>query len=839
MSRRGSGGKPPSPEWAFVDIVRADGTLAPAAAVGRAGGGEGPTMGCKVRCHFCAKEFSAQPRLIRTHVAGQTGDVQICKGPVRKSDETEEAFDALKARFTAARAACKFALTEKRAEAEVAAEKASLDALTGGGSAAGNHKRDVATWLAKPQQAQQQKADEALALGFACAGIAANVLTVPEIQAALREVAKTGVSYAPPSRKRVAGPLLRAVHDKTKAQVARAHAIAEEGGVTVTSDGVTSRQRMPIINVMEVSGGCSVFVTAQDCSGHIKDGQFIADILINHINSKKDPRSVVSVCMDNATRSAWPIIEKACPWVVCHPCTAHVLDLLLEDIGKLPFCKSVFKEANQLRKFLQNKSQAHYVYLQHAAHELQSPGPTRFRQHFIMLISILKEEAAIYDTMVDKRLKDYVTKNKNQRSKPREGGGDDDGGTTLKQRYDTLKDWADSPEWWASLKLVVDIMKPMAKFQALVDGNGATASKAYFNFYLCQQAIEALDFTAADDDAQDLKDNVVFLINKRWKYFESPLTLAGYALGPEFWDCDAGGDDTVMDGLFTMIDKTFATLPLAPGATEEEEALHAELLTKSKAAQTAAHSQFSQYKNKTGGLFNRDVVIEAVGKMSAYDWWYLYCGGLPELRKVALRVLAQPCSSSSSERMWKDLGEVVNKKRTRMGWDSVTANIYIRHNRRLLNTTQSMDFKIKVIPDSGGYDDDSEEDEADGDVAAAAGAAAGPSSGEEEEEEPPRKRRRKAAAESAFAALTAAPPADAPDDNDEDDETVTADAWAEARADATADDDIGAAATASARARNDKLRVAASKRRAPAAEDLSMRESRRVRRPARLEDCVC
>ena len=175
-----------------------------------------------------------------------------------------------------------------------------------------------------------------------------------------------------------------------------------------------------------------------------------------------------------------------------------------------------------------------------------------------------------------------------------------------------------------------------------------------------------------------------------------------------------------MDGLFTMIDKTFATLPLAPGATEEEEARHAELLTKSKAAQRAAHAQFSQYKNKTGGLFNRDVVIEAVGKMSAYDWWYLYCGGLPELRKVALRVLAQPCSSSSSERLWKDLGEVVNKKRTSMGWDNVMANIYIRHNRRLLNTTQSMDFKINVIPDSGGYDDDSEEDEADGDAAAAA-----------------------------------------------------------------------------------------------------------------------
>ena len=44
---------------------------------------------------------------------------------------------------------------------------------------------------------------------------------------------------------------------------------------------------------------------------------------------------------------------------------------------------------------------------------------------------------------------------------------------------------------------------------------------------------------------------------------------------------------------------------------------------------------------------------------------------------------------------------------------------------------------------------------------------------------------------------------------------------------------------ARADARVRKLRVAAGRRRAPAAEDLSARGSRRVRRPARLEDCVC
>ena len=830
-------------EWGLVDVVRADGTMADPGTVGRADGGA--NVGDKCRCRYCGLVFNPQARLIRTHLSGIPGDVQRCPGPTQKDGEVDAVFAERTAAFQAAKAACIAAVDKQRADTAAAKEKAALDKLTGGASSSQPF-RAARTWLADGHKKPQEAADLALALGLACAGIPPNAAEVPELRQALRAVAAVGPSYVQPGRLALGGHLLRKVHEQVRNEVAAASTIQALGGVTVTSDGVTNSQRKPIINILEVSGDAVTFVTAKDCSGHVKDGDFIAGMIIGHINSKPDPRSVVAVCMDNATRAAWPIIEKACPWVVCIPCTAHVLDLLLEDICKLPMFRPILANANALRMFLQNKSFAHYVYITHAEHELQNPGATRFRQVFIMLASLLREKDAIYNTMVDRRLKDYVSKNKNQRSRSARRDDDDDDRSTLQEKYATLKALVEDDHQWALFQLLLDIMKPIAKFQALVDSNTATASKAYFNFYMCQQEIEKMDFSILEDDAEDLRSQIIYLITNRWNYFETPLTLAGYALDLEFWDCDAAGDETVMNGLFTMIERTFMPPTLGSNSTVHEELEYDARVEEAREKSVAAQTQFAYFKNRTIGVFNRPEVIAQAAKMSAYDWWFVYGGACPELRIVALRVLAQPCSSSSSERAHKDLSVVVTKKRTRMGWDKAEANMYIRINRRMLNTTRSLDYRVQVIPDSGGYDDDSGEDDVGADAGAADPAAADAASAEVVELT--RKSNRIRQAEARIAQLMAAPAAAISHDDDSMDEGAGhVDAWAEAKAASTdeLDVDVTTRAVAAKRSRDPALRAAATKRRARAPEALQVQDGsgrnvgRQVRRPARLEDCVC
>lgn len=81
--------------------------------------------------------------------------------------------------------------------------------------------------------------------------------------------------------------------------------------------------------------------------------------------------------MDNATRAAWPKIEERCPWVTVSPCEAHVSDLELEDICKLPYFKCIVKEMTDVRKFVRNHQYVHAPFKESAKKLLVVPGATR------------------------------------------------------------------------------------------------------------------------------------------------------------------------------------------------------------------------------------------------------------------------------------------------------------------------------------------------------------------------------------------------------------------------------------------------------------------------------
>jgi Protein of unknown function (DUF 659) len=62
------------------------------------------------------------------------------------------------------------------------------------------------------------------------------------------------------------------------------------------------------------------------------------------------------VCTDSASncRSAGQLVEARFPHVTWSPCGAHVLDLLLEDIGKLAWVHPVIADARKIVTFIRN-----------------------------------------------------------------------------------------------------------------------------------------------------------------------------------------------------------------------------------------------------------------------------------------------------------------------------------------------------------------------------------------------------------------------------------------------------------------------------------------------------
>lgn len=149
------------------------------------------------------------------------------------------------------------------------------------------------------------------------------------------------------------------------------------------------------------------------------------------------------VLQDNATRSSWKLIEESLPWVDAGPCMTHVLDLELEDIGKLAWVKEVVRRANLVRKFVRNHQHVLAAFQEVAESMLTKPGETRFATIFIGLECMKRNREALVTTHVRTEVREAVKRSKNQRST--------ETGLTLDQQYKQSMEIVNDGDFWDHL----------------------------------------------------------------------------------------------------------------------------------------------------------------------------------------------------------------------------------------------------------------------------------------------------------------------------------------------------------------------------------------------------
>jgi hypothetical protein len=102
--------------------------------------------------------------------------------------------------------------------------------------------------------------------------------------------------------------------------------------------------------------------------------------------------NVVQFITDNATNyvAAGKLLEKEFPKLYWSPCASHCINLMLQDIGKLPEVSQAVSQASKITKFIYNHCFALYLMRQRTCgREILRPAPTRFATNFIALQSIL------------------------------------------------------------------------------------------------------------------------------------------------------------------------------------------------------------------------------------------------------------------------------------------------------------------------------------------------------------------------------------------------------------------------------------------------------------------
>ena len=147
-------------------------------------------------------------------------------------------------------------------------------------------------------------------------------------------------AYIPPNKNKLGGVLLDTCFDGMWKQIQDRDpdgSLAYKYGATCVTDGWDSCDNLSLINSAFISNndGCIFWRRSVDTSGHTKDANYIATLMIADIYAY-GPTKVVLVITDTCAvmRSAWEIVMTEFPWISCLPCQPHVVSLLLKDIGK-------------------------------------------------------------------------------------------------------------------------------------------------------------------------------------------------------------------------------------------------------------------------------------------------------------------------------------------------------------------------------------------------------------------------------------------------------------------------------------------------------------------------
>ncbi|KAF1894092.1 hypothetical protein Lal_00004011, partial [Lupinus albus] len=94
--------------------------------------------------------------------------------------------------------------------------------------------------------------------------------------------------------------------------------------------------------------------------------------------------------------AAGRLLEKEFPHLFWSPCAAHCVNLMFQDIGKLPEVTDTVSHAANITKYLYNHCHPLYLMRQFTnGKEILRPAPTRFATNFIALQSILAQKDAL------------------------------------------------------------------------------------------------------------------------------------------------------------------------------------------------------------------------------------------------------------------------------------------------------------------------------------------------------------------------------------------------------------------------------------------------------------
>ncbi|XP_020988795.2 uncharacterized protein LOC107463415 [Arachis duranensis] len=491
-----------------------------------------------------------------------------------------------------------------------------------------------------------------IARWFYQAGIPLNPVRLKSFQEMLWAVGSFGPNLPAPTYHALRVPLLNEELEYTKDLLKGHKEQWEKYGCSIMSDAWTDKRQRSIINFLVNSPAGTMFLKSIDASDYVKTGEKMFELL-DGIVEEIGEQNVVQVVTDNGSNYvlAGKLLMEKRPNLFWTPCAAHCLDLMLEDIEKLPLIQKTIKSAISLVSFTYSHSSTLSMLRQFTnGKELVRHAVTRFATSFLSLERLYEEKGNLRRMFTSD---DWVRNKLSREAKGREA-------TKIVIR----------PCFWNHVKYTLKIMGPFVRVLQLVDGEKKPPMG--YIYEAMEKAKECIMKTFSNDVSK--YSEVFKIVDNRWNcQLHRPLHAAGHFLNPDlFYDNPRIELDLeVTKGWFECITR------LVPSVAVQEKILEEQALY--KAGYELFGSSFAKYQRK---------------KISPAFWWRTYGHETPNMRDLAIKILSLTCSASGCERNWSIFEHIHTKKRNRLDHERMESLVFIKYNQQLIER-----YNLKVLID--------------------------------------------------------------------------------------------------------------------------------------------
>ncbi|XP_057544010.1 uncharacterized protein LOC130823407 [Amaranthus tricolor] len=443
--------------------------------------------------------------------------------------------------------------------------------------------------------------------------------------------------YKPPSYNKMRTTLLDREKENVEKLLEPTKATWREKGVSIVSDGWSDPQRRPLINLMVACEVGPLFLKAIDCSGEVKDKDFIASLLNDAIEEVGDDKFVVQILTDNASncKAAGELIEGRYLHIFWTPCIVHTLNLALKNFcnaknvsnneevyDECHWITEVHGDALLVKNYIMNHSMRLAIFNKFSPLKLLSVGDTRFASVVVMLKRMKLLKTTLQSMVVSEAWSTYR---------------DDHRGQATLVREKILND-----DWWDNVDYILDFTRPIYDMIKACDTDKASLHLVYEKWDSMISKVKEIIYNHEPKQRHEYSSffSVVETIRlSRWKKSNTPLHCLAHSLNPRYysdtWLKEFPGrvaphvDNEISTQRFNCFRRLFQDL-------EDRRKVNME---------------YAIFSARDGGVFTEPEFLNDMYLMAPKHWWATYGSQVPMLQALAFK-----------------RGEAYNKGRTRL-WD--------------------------------------------------------------------------------------------------------------------------------------------------------------------------